>query len=113
MSKRILLQIVQAALLASLLFSLKLNSTVLATQSVFGIGITPAQAHPSFQGGEGQVQAFILLTNSDLQQLAQVKNVVASNGGRTIHAFPYQAIIVEVAAGASAVEHPARSGKRW
>jgi hypothetical protein len=99
MSKRILLQIVQAALLASLLFSLKLNSTVLATQSVFGIGITPAQAHPSFQGNEGQAQAFILLTSPDPQQLAQVKNLVESNGGRVIHTFPYQAIIVKVKAG--------------
>lgn len=41
-----------------------------------------------------QSQALVLLTDSDAQQLAQVQDLVREQGGRTLHVFPHQAVIV-------------------
>ncbi|MFQ6100536.1 MAG: hypothetical protein ACE5OS_04800 [Anaerolineae bacterium] len=42
------------------------------------------------------MRAFVLLTENNAQQLAQVRAFIEANGGRTFHTFPHQAIIAEV-----------------
>jgi len=42
------------------------------------------------------VQALVLLAQENAQQLAQVQGLVQEQGGRTLHIFPHQAVIVQV-----------------
>jgi hypothetical protein len=44
--------------------------------------------------GDTPVQALVLLAQENAQQLAQVQSLVLEQGGRTLHIFPHQAVIV-------------------
>jgi hypothetical protein len=41
-----------------------------------------------------QVQALVLLVQENAQQLTRVQNLIQEQGGRTVHVFPHQAVIV-------------------
>lgn len=53
---------------------------------------------PNPASAKTQVDAFILMTNSNQTQLTQIQNMITLNGGQPIHTLPYQAIIARVPA---------------
>jgi len=50
--------------------------------------------------GEPHARVFVLMTDDDAQQLARLQTSIEANGGRPLHIFPHQALIVEVPSGA-------------
>ncbi len=69
--------------------------TAIITFSLWG-SVSTAYA----QGGTpGRV--FVLLAEDNAQQLAQVQAFVETNGGRTFHTFPHQAVIAQVSPSAT------------
>jgi hypothetical protein len=83
--------------LICLTFSLNLilATTALGYEPTINFSLEDPKPSVLVQNGT-QVQAFMLLASSNMAQLAQVQDFIKTNGGQTIHIFPYQAIIVRV-----------------
>jgi hypothetical protein len=97
MFNKVSAQIRKTVPLFCLTFSLHLilSSPALSYQPTIDFNSKAPKPPALVQSGIHQVEAFILLMDSNNAQLAQVQNFIKMNGGRTIHIFPYQAIIAK------------------
>ncbi len=82
-----------------LAFSLNLVLTTVALGHETTLISNPASSMtPSAVQNDSLVQAFILMSSNNASQLTQVQAYIKANGGRTVHIFPYQALIATVPA---------------
>jgi len=77
-----------------------IGKKLIPTLLIIIIALAPWWPAPIVQAQEdAQVQALVLLADSNAQQLAQVQTFIKVSGGQVTHTFPNQAIIAQVSSG--------------